>query len=448
MDAGRTSAPPAVVEKAASVPGLLLRQAVERGTDVAMRDRHRGRWRETTWLQYAQRTARAGLALAELGIRPGDRVAILARNRPEWVIADLAIQGIGAISVGICPTLAASEVQRLIGHSGARMLLAEDEEQAEKAPAVRDRLTELERIVVMDAGVFGSSAVPRLASFSELEGAVPERHAVEDWADHAERLDPGSIATIVYGTGTTGSSGGVMLTHANLTWAAATLREALGARPNDNLVAADSLCRIVERVASVATAVDAGYVVHFGERDSFPQELRDVQPTLLVVAGQVWEALLAGDGSRTADIRSGGTRPGDALLRRSERKRLGLSRVRVALATHPMAPEVLDAFLGMGVEVREAYGRCENTFICTLAAPGAGRPGTVGQVLAGVEVQIVSDAEVLVRSPGVFAGYLADEPATRAALDPSGWLRTGDLGMFDADGFLTITGTKRRMHPG
>ncbi|MBA2517739.1 MAG: AMP-binding protein, partial [Solirubrobacterales bacterium] len=83
-----------------------------------------------------------------------------------------------------------------------------------------------------------------------------------------------------------------------------------------------------------------------------------------------------------------------------------------------------------------------------LAAPGAGRPGTVGQVLAGVEVQIVSDAEVLVRSPGVFAGYLADEPATRAALDPSGWLRTGDLGMFDADGFLTITGTKRRMHPG
>lgn len=421
-----------------SVPEGLLRRADGHPTEVALRDRRRGARRETTWAQYARRTARVGLALAELGIQPGDRVAIQARNRPEWVLADVAIQGIGAISVGIPPSVSAPEVGYLLEHCGARVLLAEDWEQVDKAQAVRDRLPALERLVMLDAGGARGSGDPAIATFAELEAAVPERHAVSDWAGHVQSLDPAAVATIAYTAGTTGLPRGVALTHANLTWAATVMRRAFGAREDDQILSTVGLWRVAERVVTVAMAVEAGSVATFGSEgaSALEQDLHEVQPTILLAGPELWERMPA--------VPAEG-----ALARRRLRRQLGLSRTRVALSVAaPVSSRALEALGGLGVEVRELYALTECTSVCALAPPGESRPGTVGRVFAGVEVRIVADGEILIRSPGVFAGYFSDEPATRAALDPAGWLHTGDLGMFTADGFLTVTGRKPDADPG
>jgi long-chain acyl-CoA synthetase len=432
-----------VAGSAGTVPAMLLGQARERGGEVALRDRHRGRMREITWAQYARRTAQVGLALAELGIEPGDRVAIQSHNRPEWIIADLAVQGIGAISIGIEPLSPARDVEYLLGLCEARLLLVEDEAGLARAFAARERLPALERIIVMDARRVRRLGESADATLAELEAVVPARSAVEDWATHVANLDASSVATIVPTAGTTGPPRGVMLTHANLTWAAAITSRAFAARPDDEAFSSMSLCHLAERVASVATAVRAGYAVNFGEGNApFSQVLRDVQPTIFIADPRVWTGMLAGVEARLADARR------DKRVRRRLRKQLGLSRVRVALAAAaPIGPWVLEELAALEVEVRELYGLTESTFVCTFAPPGQGRPGTVGRVLDGVEVRIVADDEIHIRSPGVFAGYFGDEAAAGQAIDSAGWLRTGDRGMFEPDGFLTITGRKPRVDP-
>lgn len=442
----RAASPP--ISGTASLPGLLLRQARERGAEVALRDKHRGLWREITWGSYAQRTAQVGLALAELGVRPGDRVAIHASNRPEWVIADLAIQGIGAVAVGVEDP----EVEAALAHCEARVLFAEGDEQLDRALAAREGLPALERIVVMDSGSDRRLDDRAVVTFFELEHAVPVRGAVQDWASHVEDLDPASVATIVYTGSEPGHRKGAMLTHANLAWAAGTLRESLSARPDDEILSALPLGHIAERVISVATAVDSGLTVNFGEGgDSFARDVRDVQPTVVVRRAREWEAVMAGVEARMADASrakraaykfgaAGGGPVGNALARRPVRAKLGLAQVRAALSVAgPVEPRTLESLRSLGVEVRELYGLAETTSVCTLAPPGHGRPGTAGRVPDGVEVRIFGDDEILVRSPGVFAGYFRDEEATRAAIEPTGWVHTGDRGMFDPDGFLTLT---------
>ncbi|MDP9384792.1 MAG: AMP-binding protein [Actinomycetota bacterium] len=446
------AAPPAL----GSLPEMLLHQARERPRAAALREKHRGRWRETTWAQYAECAARVGLALAELGVEPGDRVAIHAENRPEWVISDLGIQGIGAIAVGVYPTSPAAEVEYLLSHSEAKVLIAEDEEQLDKALAVRERLPALRRIVVMDPRNVAQLDDPMIVTFEAFEASVDSDGAVEAWAARAQQLDPAAPAIIVYTSGTTGPPKGAMLTHANLAWAASVLREAFGARPDDEVLSYLPLSHVAERIFSVIDAVGIGYVVNFGEGgESFAQDLRDVQPTIFIGVPRVWEKMLAGVQIRMGDASrlkraayrfgTGGGGPARSLLlHRPLRDKLGLSRVRVAVSgAAPIAPQVLEFFRGLGVGVREVYAQTENTAVCTFTPEDDVRLGKVGKPVEGVEVRIAEDGEILMRSPGVFAGYFRDEAATRAVLDDDGWLHTGDVGELDPDGFLTITDRKK-----
>ena len=180
-----------------SLPGLLLQRAGELGGRVALRHNELSRWREYTWEEYATRTARIGLALRELGIEPGDRVAIHSENRPEWVMTDLAIQGIGAASVGIYPTSPSAEVAYLLDHSRAVLLVAEDEEQLDKVLAVRDELPHLRHIVVIETrGVRRHLDDPMIMTFADLEQLAADR-PVSEWAEHVARLSvAGSNASI------------------------------------------------------------------------------------------------------------------------------------------------------------------------------------------------------------------------------------------------------------
>jgi long-chain acyl-CoA synthetase len=433
-----------------TLPDLLLTHARERPEAPAIREKRRGRWQELTWREYADRVARAAHGLKELGVQPGDRVAIHGENRPEWVIADLAIQGIGAISVGVYPTSPAAEVEYLLAHSESVALIAEDEEQLDKALAVRERLPALSRIVLIDPRNVSELDDPMVMTWEELEDCDP-------LGDYGQGLDPADTAVIVYTSGTTGPPKGAMLTHANLAWAAGTFQRAFGTGPDDEVLSYLPLCHVAERLGTVINGLGTGYVVNFGEGgESFAQDLRDVQPTLFAAVPRVWEKMLATVEIRMADasrlkrwsyrtaMRHAPGRLANLLALRALRDKLGLGRAERAICgAAPIAPQVLEYFWTLGVPVYEIYGQTENTAVCTLMPFDDVRIGTVGKPLEGVELKIAEDGEILTRSQAVFAGYYRDDEATAAAIDPDGWLHTGDVGTLDEHGYLTITDRKK-----
>ncbi|MDQ6853041.1 MAG: AMP-binding protein [Actinomycetota bacterium] len=458
---------------AATLPAMLLRHADTRAKAVALRAKRLGRWEESTWADYEHRAARIGLGLRELGIAAGDYIAVLADNRPEWLFADLGIQGIGAVTVGVYPTSAENQVAHILGDSQSKVVIVEDEEQFDKTLLVRDQLPQLAQIVVMDTR--GIRSLEDAMSLEELEvlGEQRLRNAPGEWRDAVGALPGGDDAAIVvYTSGVGGPPQGVMLSHANLAAAATITTDFYGARPDEEVLSYLPLSHVAERLVSVVAAVRAGYVVNFGEGgESFPNDLREVQPTFFLGVPRVWERLMASvqfrmrnaswvkrqnykfwqrRGAKAAQARMRGKRKGVLsgwigwlMLHRTLRYKLGMSRIRIALSgAAPIAPTVLEYFWSLGIPTREVYGQTENTALAT-ATPGDDvRIGKVGRALPGVELRIAEDGEVLVRSPGNFVGYVGDDAATLAAYH-DGWLLTGDLGELDDDGFLSITGRKK-----
>ncbi|MEX2194783.1 MAG: AMP-binding protein [Thermoleophilaceae bacterium] len=458
----------------ASLPELLLARARERPGDVAIRRKHLGRWREWTWDEYARRAARVGLGLLELGVGPGGRVAVHAENGPEWLLADLGAQGVGAVTVGVYPTSPAPEVEYLLGHSESVVLVAGDEEQLDKALEVRERLPALRAIVVVDPRGVRALEDESILTFDELE-ALGNRRELREFEERVAALEPSDTAIVVYTSGTTGPPKGAMLTHANLAAAGGAYLRVYDTSPRDEVLSYLPLCHVAERLVSGVDALHGGYVVNFGEdAETFTGDLREVQPTFFLGVPRVWEKMMAGVEIRMADasrlkravyrlgIRLGGRVAerrlagrfgfldrlayglGWILVFRPLRDKLGMRRVTVALSgAAPVAPEVLRWLWTLGIPVREGYGQTENTAMATYTPADDVRIGTVGCALEEVELQIADDGEILTRSPGVFAGYLKDAGATAAAIDADGWLRTGDVGELDADGYLTITDRKK-----
>jgi long-chain acyl-CoA synthetase len=457
-----------------SLPGLLIAQATARPKAVAMRKKNLGRWQEYTWQDYLDRAANVGLGLLELGVKPGDAVALHCENRPSWLLADVGIQGIGAVTVGIYPTSPAAEVAYLLEHSDAVVLIAEDEEQLDKALSVREKLPKLRHIVVIDTRGVRQLDDPMITTFAQLELLGAARNQSE-WIERVEAIEPEDTAVIVYTSGTTGPPKGAMLSHRNLLAAAETITQAIDARPEDEALSYLPLCHVAERLGSVIDALKVGYVVNFGEGgESFGADLREVQPTIFLGVPRVWEKMMAGVQIRLGDasaLKRGVARfwlkrgaaiahkrmagklgPVDRFMAwlgwvmtyRSLREKLGLGRVRVALSgAAPIAPQVLEFFWALGVPVREGYGQTENTAVTTYTPADDVRIGKVGKPLPGCEVRIAEDGEILVRGPFVFKGYLKNEAATRETVDADGWLHTGDVGELDAEGFLTITDRKK-----
>ncbi|MFB9444392.1 AMP-binding protein [Dactylosporangium vinaceum] len=450
----------------------LVRDRAEAGPDtVAMREKHRGIWREITWREYWATARRVAHALRGLGVGPGDRVAILSENRPEWLFADVATVALRAATVGLYPTSPAGDVRYLLAHSGAKVLIAEDQEQVDKALAVLDDCPDLTRIVYLDPkGIRRRYRHEALLSWDDMLAG-----SSDDPLDLAAA--PDDLAALVYTSGTTGRPKGAMLTVANVDFAIGVLRGDGGLTdpppgPRDLALSYLPLCHVAERVFTVWLGAASGVVVHFGESIATVQaDLREVQPTILFGVPRIWEKMLAGVTTRVAGAspvkragtrfwlrvadgigatlaRTGGRHTLGSRLRytlgwlccyRALRERIGLRRVRYAASgAAPVAPEVLRFFMGIGVPMHEVYGMTENAAIATANQPGRVRLGTVGEPQPGVEVRIGDGGEIQTRHAGTFAGYFRDEAATGAALTADGWLRTGDIGSLDGT-YLRIT---------
>ncbi|MGH9191457.1 MAG: AMP-dependent synthetase/ligase [Acidimicrobiales bacterium] len=457
-----------------TLPALLLQRAEATARRTGMRKKDLGIWKQYTWSDYAARAAAVGLGLRALGVAPGDRVAIHSLNRPAWALADMGSQGIGAVTVGVYPTPPAAELAYLLEHSGSKVLIAEDEEQVDKALEVRANLPELERIVVIDPrGVDVSDS--GLMTFAELEALGRTQGGATDYAALVAEVDPAKPALIVYTSGTTGPPKGAMLSHANLLAAARNGAREFDVSPDDEVLSYLPLCHIAERLISVINAIAHGYVVNFGNGvDDLAADLREVQPTFFLGVPRVWEKLLAGITIRMEDAgwlkranfrfwMSRGTRLarkrwhgklgplgtleyalGWLLLYRSLRQKIGMSRVRYALSgAAPIAPQVLEFFWALGVPVLEGYGMTENTAQATVTPAEDVRLGKVGVAVHDCELRIGDDGEILTRGPGTFLGYFRDPESTARAIDADGWLHTGDIGYLDDDGYLTISDRKK-----
>jgi long-chain acyl-CoA synthetase len=454
-----------------TIPHRVLTNAQRLNEAPAYHVRGPSAWEATSWATYGDQVRRAGAALVALGIEDGTPVCILGANRPEWVIFDVGAMAAGAVPAGIYTTSSPSECEYILNHSEAPLVLVEDATQWAKIASVRDQLPHLRHAVLMAGG----DAVddPMVLSWEKFLGRGDEAGPALD--ARLDGLRPKSLGTFIYTSGTTGRPKAVMLTHDNLTWTAARAADLVGALPGDRVLSYLPLSHIAEQMFSIHLPAVTGTSVYYAESlDKLLENLGEVRPTLFFGVPRVWEKFQAGVAAKLAEAtgpkakiaaqaiavgrqvterRNRGLEPAITTLAQYKafqkvvyskvKAALGLDQARLcASGAAPVACELLEFFAGLDLPIYEVYGQSEDSGPTTFNAPGHTRFGTVGPAFPGVEVKIAGDGEILVRGRNVFAGYYKDAEATAEALE-DGWLHSGDLGEFDAEGFLTITGRKK-----
>lgn len=446
---------------------------------VALREKRRGVWAEISWVLYRDEVAAAGRQMAELGIVPGDHVAILSDNRTEWLYADLGGQLVGARAVGIYQTNPPADVAFILTHCGARILFCEDQEQVDKAIEVADETPSLEHIVVFDPRGTRDYDDPRLMSweaFIESGRALLDGDAAGWMRECIDERDPEEPSMIVYTSGTTGEPKGAMISSANVIEIGRGVAPLLGVNEDDTVLSYLPLCHVAEKIFTVFLPLIAGATVHFGESiGTVRGDLKEVSPTVFLGVPRIWEKMHASvtlkmkdaswlkrklfnywvvEGQRLAEKRRAQTmtavdkarwRVGDLLVFRPLQERLGLRACRQPITgAAPISADLLRWFHGIGVPILEGYGQTECAGVSHLNPPGDPRIGTVGKSLPHVECRIAEDGEIELRGPMVFEGYHRQPEATEKTI-VDGWLRTGDVGSIDENGYLSITGRKKEI---
>ncbi|MEU5957332.1 long-chain fatty acid--CoA ligase [Streptomyces sp. NPDC047525] len=411
-----------------------------------------GAWEEVSYDQLRTHVRDFGAELLALGVRPDDRVAILAETRPEWTYAHFAVFAAGAVVVPVYPTAGDEEVEWVIGDSAASVVICENAAQAAKIERLRPRLPGVRHVTLM------------------TDREPPAEQAPPDaLLDRARTRAPADLATIIYTSGTTGLPKGCLLTHANLGAVQSATLPLIDGGPGDSTYLYLPLAHLLAQLIEFTTLIEGGELCFYGGRiENVVAELAEARPTHLPSVPRLFEkvhsvvlslaesqdggrerfeeavriGVLAADGVLPPDLQDA-YEAADKALYGLVRQALG-GRVRWALTGGaPIAPHVVDFLRACGIAVYEGYGMTESAGVISLNHPGAVRYGTVGRPVEGCEVRIADDGEVLARGAMVFPGYHANSAATRDALDDEGWLHTGDLGAVDADGYLSITGRKK-----
>ena len=466
-----------LLSQASSLPGLLEKRAETHARVVALREKRLGRWREVTWQDYWEQVIGAAAAMRAAGVRPGDRVAIHSQNRVEWLYSDLGAQVLGAIPFGIYPTMPEAQVEYILGHSGAVLLVAEDQEQLDKALAVSDRCPDLRRLVVIEPrGTYGYDD-ERLTTWQRFcEAGADDRAAtaVEFRAGAAGR-DVDAPTTIIYTSGTSGPPKAAQLSTRNIFATIVSVADAIDFGESDEVLSYLPLCHALERFNTEWNPLVCGLRCNFAESfDTLAENLAEIQPTIFTGVPRIWQKMqsriqmesLDAPWFKRTNLRlwmavgrwighrraaAGGRLDlagrivaaiGNVVLFRALKSKLGLVRCRRAITGGaPTSPDTLAFFLGLGIPLGEAYGLTE----CMGVAYTRGtdfQVGTIGPPLDLTEITFGADGELLLRGPCVFTGYFRDDAATAAAFTDDGRLRTGDIGSLH-DGRLRITDRKK-----
>lgn len=432
--------------------------------------KHDGRWETITRKEFLRQIAGLSTALAELGVKSGDRVGLFSGNRPEWHVVDFAALGLGAINVPIYFNEAPERIIYILNHSGAKIVVAAGAAQAARLINIREQLKTVEQIIVADA----AKILPGEYLHYEPLIATAGEEDITAYRERALQVTSDQLATLIYTSGTTGEPKGVMLTHSNLSSNSLDSYVSVDLVPQKDLALSFlPLAHVYERMMDYVFMFQGIPVAYVETMDTIAQALLEVRPTIFSGVPRVFEKLYA----RVMEQRSQSRglkrkifdwavnvaqhaipwrvygRPASPSLRLqwSIANRLVYSKIRSGIGGRtrivfsggaPLSKDIAEFFWAVGIPIYQGYGLTETSPIVTSNYP-VNRVGSVGRPIPNVEIRIADDGEILIHGPCVMQGYYLRSEETRAALSPEGWLHTGDIGYVDADGYVFVTDRKK-----
>ena len=457
-----------------SLPALLRRNAASFGNSVAFREKEFGIWQTWSWAKALDEAESFALGLIDLGIQPGDFVAILGRNRPDLYISMIAIQMAGATPVPQYQDSVAEEMEYVLAHCGAKFVVAGDQEQVDKVLEIQSKLPDFEQMIYLDGRGLRKYDHSKLHSFASImeNGKNSGQNSRSILNERESALNYDSTCVMLYTSGTTGRPKGVVLSNANIIETAKTTCEFDDLKKTDEIVAYLPMAWIGDFIFSVGQAMWSGFCVNCPESaDTLSTDLREIGPTYYFAPPRVFEMQLTNvmirmeDSGRFkkwlfdyfmeharrvgGDILDGksvgfGSRIkyflGDLAIYGPLKNTLGLSKVRVGYtAGEAIGPEIFEFYRSLGINLKQLYGQTEASVYITQQPDGEVRGDTVGVPTPGVEVRIGDNGEVYYKSPGTFVEYYKNPESTAETKDPEGWVATGDAGFFEEDtGHLRI----------
>jgi long-chain acyl-CoA synthetase len=440
--------------------------AIDRfGRPDALRAKEAGQWRDYAHQDVLDRVTRLAAWLDGLGVGAGDRVAILAENRPEWAITDYAVLGLGAADVPIYPTLPSNQVAFILNDSEARAVLVSTREQLDKILEIRDQVPSLRAIVAFDDPA-GAKGVERFSDVLDQGRRAVEEGRFADFRERALAAGRDDLATLIYTSGTTGDPKGVMLTHYNIASNVEGVRQhgLFEMGPGDVAISFLPLSHSFERMVDYYYW-DTGVTIAYAESiEKLAENLVEVQPHLTAAAPRVFEKIYTkvlgatgikrrlvlwakrvGEAFAEEQLAGRDPEPGfqvklaDRLVFSKLRERTG-GRIRAFVSgSAPLSADIAKFFFAARLPVYEGYGLTETSPVLTVNRPGETKLGSVGKPIPGVEIRLGEGGEILARGPNIMKGYWNQPEATAEVIDDEGWFHTGDVGEIDSDGFVTIT---------
>jgi len=445
------------------------------GLPAAFRSKVGGTWIAITHRETLERVEAISLGLRELGIAPGDKVAILSENRPEWALADYACLCARATDVPIYPTLPANQTKYILNDSEAVAVFCSTTPQIDKVLEVKAGLPRLKYVIAFEGAA--AAQRPGVIALADVEAKGRAAKAMyPNWKQEALSVAPEDLATLIYTSGTTGDPKGVMLSHYNIWSNVQACLQIIPIGGGDACLSMLPLSHSYERMVDY-TLFQAGVIINFAESfDTVAANLMEVKPTVVLSVPRLYEkvyarvlenalsgsaikrsifiwAKRAGDQWATLSL-AGLPIPGGLAIRKKIADRLVFAKLRARTGGRirffvsgaaPLSADIAKFFYSAGLPIIEGYGLTESSPVLTLNPLDGIKLGTVGRAIPGVELKIAADGEILARGPNIMQGYFKQPEATRETMDADGWLHTGDIGELDSDGYLKITDRKKEL---
>ena len=453
----------------------LFRQRCEELKDrVAHREKDFGIWLSYSWSDFYDHARLIGLGLVSLGLKRGEVVSILSEDNKEWIYTDLGVQSVGGIASGVYTTDSANQLKYLVNDSDSRFLFVENDEQLDKYLEIKDETDCLTKVIVYDKDGLHGFSDDKVIFLDELYRLGQEylKGNPNFFEEEIAKSKPSDTALLVYTSGTTGPPKGAMISHQNVIVSIAANVITLPVTRIDEQVCFLPLCHILERLVSVFLPVGMRSTVNFAESpETVFDNVREVGPHTFTAVPRVWEkiysriSIMSSEATplgrwaykravATGMIRAEALENGDPvpattewayrfwdfMLLKNLRRMLGLHRLRRGTTgAAPISPDLLKWYKAIGVTILEGYGMTESSGVISINLPGKYKTGSVGPCVPGGEIRIAKDGEIQYKGPNVFKGYWNKPDKTDETIE-DGWLRTGDVGRLDNEGFLYITG--------
>ena len=454
---------------------LFRHQCKRYGKRTAHREKDLGIWNAYSWEDYYTRAKYLGLAMRKLGLKRGEVVSILSEDNKEWLYFDMASTCMGAIPSGVYTTDSAQQLSYLVNDSATTVLVVENDEQLDKFLEVRDEMPGIKKVIVIDnEGLrdFNDKKVLFLDEVYEIGKREAEKHP-RLFDEEIDKAQPDDVRMLIYTSGTTGKPKGAMITHANIIFQINSVYQLVSSTEGDEQLCFLPLCHVAERLFSVETQLAVGSTVNFAESpETVFENLQEVSPHVFFAVPRVWEkifsrmqimrkeataigrwafdAAIAAGRQRAEYLVNGEEVPTatalkyrfwDALVLANLRRMIGMDKLhRGGTGAAPISPDLLHWFWGIGVPVLEGFGQTECAGVGMINTLTQNKIGTIGVNLPGAETRIAPDGEIQLRGPHVFKGYWNNAEKTKETITEDGWLKTGDVGSVDNQGFFTITG--------